>query len=116
MTVPEARLVAGATTKELWWKPLDDGKVALVTHDGSARCPCLDADQRCTVYAVRPYNCRRFVCLRDAGEALEPGGPLGCRNAERRVRSDRQWMRFYRTHQRRAQVWGRAHGWTDDVR
>lgn len=112
MTPEEASLLARPGVQFVPW---DGGKVALVTPDGSARCPFLGADQRCTVYAVRPYNCRRFACLRKPGEVLEPGGPLGCKNAERAVMTNREARRFMVVYQRKAQRWARTHGWTDDA-
>lgn len=67
----------------------------------------------CTVYDVRPYNCRRFICLRPdpVAEPLETGGPLGCYNASERVLANRQARRFYQLHQRKAQRWADSHGW-----
>jgi Fe-S-cluster containining protein len=114
MTHAEADLVRAATDRPLAWVPHPSGKVGLVNPDGTDCCPCLGADGRCTIYAVRPYPCRAFACLRDPGEPLEPGGPLGCANAARRL-TDRASRRFLTLYQRRAQVWGRAHGWTDDA-
>jgi Fe-S-cluster containining protein len=114
MTHAEADLVRAATTRELLWTAVPDGKVGLLNPDGSTCCPLLGTDGLCTVYAARPYNCRRFACLRGPGETLEPGGPLGCRNAERRL-TDRSSRRQLIQIQRKAQVWGRKHGWSDDV-
>ena len=114
MTVDEARVLQAATPLELRWQLRFDGKVSLTREDASRACPLLGDDKRCTVYAVRPYNCRRFACLREAGEVLEPGGPVGCRNAERRL-GDRAARRQLIQIQRKAQVWGRKHGWTDDA-
>lgn len=114
MTHVEADLVRAATTLELWWTEAPGGKVGLLNPDGSTACPLLGANGLCTIYAARPYNCRRFACLRAPGEALEAGGPLGCRNAERRL-SDRDARRQLIQIQRKAQVWGRKHGWMDDA-
>jgi Fe-S-cluster containining protein len=114
MTPAEARLLADATTTELHWILGPGDKVSLVRADTETRCPLLGANGRCTVYASRPYNCRRFACLRAPGEAFEVGGPLGCQNAARRL-SDRASRRQLIQIQRKAQVWGRKHGWSDDV-
>ena len=79
-------------------------------------CPMLtrelDGTATCTVHAVRPMNCRRFVCLREAGEPFRAGGPLGCLNTSERIEENRHALAFYQSNQRRAQQWGRAHGWT----
>jgi Fe-S-cluster containining protein len=114
MTPAEARGLVAATSTELHWRIGPGDKVSLVRTDTDATCPLLGPDRRCTVYAARPYNCRRFACLRDQGEALVPGGPLGCQNAERRM-GDRQARRQVIQIQRKAQVWARKHGWTDDA-
>lgn len=67
----------------------------------------------CTIYEHRPYNCRRFICLRPDpdDEPLETGGPLGCFNASERILLNRDARRFYAHHQRKAQRWADAHGW-----
>jgi len=75
-------------------------------------CPLIDTDGRCTVYAVRPYNCRRFVCLRNPDEPWISGANGSCVNLDRRLASSYQAVAFYRTNQRVAQrEWGDAHGW-----
>jgi Fe-S-cluster containining protein len=111
MTRHEARLVIEAADKELHWSIVDADKVALVSPTGEARCPLLGADRRCTVYAVRPYRCRVFACLRQPGEPLEPGGPMGCANARRAI-TDRATRRWYATYERKAQQWALKHGWS----
>ena len=115
MTHAEADIVRAATTRDLLWTVAPTGKVGLLNPDGSPCCPLLGANGLCTIYAARPTNCRRFMCLREPGETLEPGGPMGCKNAERKVFGDRQLMRFYKLNQRRVMAkWGLKHGWVDD--
>lgn len=75
-------------------------------------CPYLGADKRCTVYEVRPYQCRRFMCLREPGEPFLTGGPMGCLNLSVRVQESRQARRDYARNQRKAQRWAVKHGWT----
>ena len=80
-------------------------------------CPMLarelDGTPTCTVYDVRPYQCRRFMCLREEGEPFRAGGPMGCRNLSDRLETNRHALAFYGSHQRRAQKsWADAHGWT----
>lgn len=120
MTKEEAGLLKGAVDPAQWatllWKPVEDGFVALM----AAPCPLLGADNRCTVHAVRPYNCRRFACLRVEGEAFEPEpldlarGRFGCANLSDRVRDSRDARRFYAKIQRKAQRWAMSHGWTNE--
>jgi hypothetical protein len=40
------------------------------------RCPLLSADDRCTVYAVRPLGCRTFFCERGDGPGRYPRNAL----------------------------------------
>lgn len=78
-------------------------------------CPLLTPEGLCSVHEVRPYNCRRFACLRPdpANEPFEPNhGKYGCRNVDDRI-DDRQTRRFMEKMQRRAQRWAREHGWKD---
>jgi len=67
-------------------------------------CPLYDAEARiCTVYTVRPYNCRRFACQRtDYGQQAYDQGPT--------TREDRRQLVMI---QRKAQRWGRSYGWSD---
>ena len=116
MSHQEADLVVANTTRPLAWVPHPNaGLVGLVHPEGRPQCPLLGDDGLCTIHAVRPYNCRRFLCLRDPGEPLQPGGPLGCRNTETRVIQVRGARRFYEKNQRRAQRWARDHGWPEDA-
>ena len=73
----------------------------------------LDGLATCTVHEIRPYNCRRFLCLRDEGEPYRSGGPMGCKNLSERIDRNVHAMEFYRTHQRYAQRdWADSHGWS----
>lgn len=88
-------------------------------------CPLLGWEGKkavCTVWAVRPYNCRRFGCFRP-NPAEEPyeaepldlsRSRLGCANLSDRL-TDRQVRREYVKMQRHAQRWANKHGWTPDV-
>jgi len=82
----------------------------------AAPCPFL-ADNLCTVHAVRPYNCRRFMCGRvDVhSESFESGGPLGCFNLSDRINTSLRWMNWYQSRERAAQKeWAKDHGWGKD--
>ena len=85
-------------------------------------CPLLtrDADgaASCSVYAVRPYVCRRFMCGRPdpAREPFEAGGPLGCVNLTDRLEQSLRFYEHYRTTQRHAQrEWAAPHGWQKEM-
>jgi Fe-S-cluster containining protein len=85
--------------------------VALHAHP----CPLYDAETKaCTVYDIRPYNCRRFACLRPHPDR-EPwlSDPLSgaCVNRDDRLRRSRIARRLLRVIQEKAQPWARAHGW-----
>jgi Fe-S-cluster containining protein len=56
-------------------------------------CPCYDPAVGCTVYDIRPYNCRRYASLK---------GYTGSARDGQRVR-----VLF----QRKAQRWADRHGW-----
>jgi len=81
-------------------------------------CPLLATDAKglavCTVYDVRPYNCRRFGCYRPhpATEPFEQGLAGECLNLIDRIRHSRAVRRAYAHTQRRAQRWADRHGWT----
>lgn len=71
-------------------------------------CP-LFVFKTCLVYEHRPYNCRRFGCMRPDPKT-EPfekdGGNLLKRvNTSKAARKLAIWM------QKRAQAWARTHGW-----
>lgn len=66
-------------------------------------CPLYDAQgHTCTVYEVRPYNCRRFACMRTDYTQPYTVGP--------QTRQDRRQLVVI---QRHAQRWARSHGWDD---
>ena len=91
------------------------GFVALKAHP----CPLLAYDKGlavCTVYPVRPYNCRRWGCFRPdpRTEPLEPdAGFLGAACVRERFEQSREVRRALELMQRKAKRWGRNHGWTD---
>jgi Fe-S-cluster containining protein len=84
-------------------------------------CPFLEGRNQCLVHPVRPYNCRRFGCLRPDVEA-EPlvmaplsrflkFGSIGCSNLRERLVQSRIARRAYALLQRKGQRWALAHGW-----
>ncbi len=107
MTTREgALLMATAPTVPVAFRKMQDGFVALKAQP----CPFY-ADHRCTVYEVRPYNCRRFGCMRPDVHA-EPFDVEGS-NLRDRVQTSRVAWRLAKKMQRQAQPWARKMGWTD---
>ncbi len=107
MTKQEAAAIvhAAPNTVALNFRDAGGGFVALQAKP----CP-LHIFNRCLVYAVRPYNCRRFGCLRPDVQA-EPFEMDGG-NLMARVRVSRVARRMAERMQRKAQVWGRKMGWS----
>lgn len=68
----------------------------------------------CTVYAHRPYNCRRYICLRPDVRA-EPFDPTGA-NLMDRVKTNRKARRMAEQAQRKARRWADQHGWAHAAR
>lgn len=88
-------------------------------------CPLLDRDGKgrpvCSVYHARPFNCRRFACLRPDPKTeplrLAPLSPVlrygnvGCSNVRERLLQSRVARRLYEVIQRHSKRWGLSHGW-----
>jgi Fe-S-cluster containining protein len=74
----------------------------------------LDGRSSCRVYSHRPYNCRRFQCLRPDVKT-EPFIPdqseFGCANTSQRLKKSRVARRMFALLQRKAMKWARNHGW-----
>lgn len=103
------------------WRP---GFVALIAHP----CPLhefIDGRSTCLVHPVRPYNCRRFACLRPDPHTeplqLTPLSPVlryglvGCANTRKRLIQSRAARRLFDTIQRRAKRWAITHGWKENA-
>lgn len=115
MTKQEAAVLVHHAPKEIvmHFRPIDETFVALK----AGPCP-LYAFQTCLVYDYRPYNCRRFACMRPdpTSEPWEAGGPLGNRNLGDRVLPQspgysRAARRLYERIQRKAMGWAHKYGW-----
>lgn len=99
--------------------------VALQPIAGTKQCPLLafeDGAATCTVYDIRPLNCRRFWCGRPdpAREPFETDdrwcAVMGCKNLTDRVLASRPFRREMAQRQRKAmRTWGHTHGWRDDL-
>lgn len=104
------------------WRWTEDPQDARLVWLTAGPCPLLGTDltgaPTCTVYAVRPYVCRRFMCGRPdvTTEPFEPGGPLGCHNLTDRLEQSLTFHEHYRTRQRHAQrEWADTHGWSREM-
>lgn len=92
------------------WREVNDQFVALKAQP----CPFFIFGD-CLVYEVRPYNCRRFACLRPDPK-LEPwedgDGPTKCKNTDDRIATSRIALRMMKLFQRKAQRWALKYGWS----
>lgn len=112
MTTAEKAGIVAATTKRLTWM-VKDGWAALQ----AAPCPLLERDADglavCSVYDVRPYNCRRFACGRVSPEreAFEMTPDGVCLNMADRFAQSKPFRSWAKRLQRQAHAWADAHGW-----
>lgn len=106
MTKEEASILVLHAPKEITmhFRPVDDIFVALK----AGPCP-LYAFKSCLVYAYRPYNCRRFACMRPDPKS-EPFEVSGA-NLMDRVKTSRVARRLASEIQRKAKRWADKHGW-----
>jgi len=78
--------------------------VRLLAHP----CPLFEQTSRtCTVYAVRPFNCRRFAC----GRRDVTAEPFVDVMIPDRARTDRAFRRQLQLIERRGRQWAQTHGW-----
>lgn len=110
MSREEAAALVHAAPKEivLHFRDAGDNFVALKAKP----CP-LFVFNGCLVYESRPYNCRRFACMRPdpKKEKLELSGSLGCVNLEARVIHSKSAQRLAQKIQNKAMSWAYSHGW-----
>jgi len=111
MTKQEAaHLVARApTTITLQFRPVEKDSRMVAMKAGP--CP-LFIFHSCIVYEHRPYNCRRFICMRPDVKA-EPLEEDGWKNHMDRVNTNRTMRRLAIRNQKKAQRWGNKMGWSD---
>lgn len=109
MLAISSALRLGGYSIETEWRQVNEQMMALKAHP----CPFFSL-KTCIIYESRPYNCRRFGCMRPdpQSEPLEMGGDMGCKNLEDRVMTSRPARRLAQKIQRKAQRWAREHGWT----
>lgn len=111
MTKEEAAVLVHHAPKEihLQFRPDSDPRFVALK---AAPCP-LFVFQTCLVYAHRPFNCRRFSCMRpNPKEEPWEFTPEGdCKNFWDRVTTSRTARRMAQLIQRKAQKWAVRHGW-----
>lgn len=106
MTKEEASVLVmhAPSTITLHFRPADEGFVAMKAQP----CP-LYIFHTCMVYEHRPYNCRRFGCMRPDThkEPFEADGS----NMRDRTETNRTARRMGIQMQKKALKWAKAHGW-----
>lgn len=111
MTTQEAALLVHKAPAEIkmQFRPVSEGFVAMK----AGPCP-LFVFNGCLVYSDRPYNCRRFACMRPdpKAEPWETDSEFGCKNFTDRFKASREVRRLAVKIQRKAQRWALSHGWT----
>lgn len=103
----EAQAALGFAFRALSWR---HNPGVNFTELVASPCPFVTDDNKCNVYEHRPYNCRRFGCMRP-DNAVEPFDEkmFGLRLQVL------PWARdIYAKMQAAAQPWALAHGWKDE--
>lgn len=110
MTKEEAAVIVHAAPEGIvmHFRPTDrEGFVALKAKP----CP-LFVFNGCLVYHSRPYNCRRFACMRpDPKTEKFEESEDGCLNFEARIANSRSARRLAARIQNKAKSWALKHGW-----
>ena len=119
MTTAERAELEAASGRPMTFAPADrDGFVVLLPLTGTAQCPLLGDTGDCTVYAVRPYNCRRWGCFRPTTDepflvSVRPHPDTG-QLMPVRLWTEKPVARQLARMQRHAQPWALAHGWVPE--
>lgn len=111
MTKQEAAVLVhhAPPTIQLQMRPVDEKFVAMK----AGPCP-LYAFQSCLVYEHRPYNCRRFACMRPDPFTEPFDGRLSAEGSiMRRAVQSRAIRRLLVRIQRESQRWAVKYGWTN---
>lgn len=124
--VLQARADATLTLGELQriqWHPHENPQFTQLV---AKPCPFLREKNVCLMHEVRPFNCRRFGCLRPdpVREPYETAplspylqyGTVGCSNLRERLVHSKPARRIYAKLQQRGYRWAYAHGWKGDER
>jgi hypothetical protein len=118
MTHAERAELERATDRPLTFRDGPAGFVELLPAPGTDACPLLADAGACTVYAVRPYNCRRWGCFRPT--TTEPFAMAVVRHPATgqlvpfRQFTDKPVARQLARMQHHAQPWALAHGWVPE--
>jgi Fe-S-cluster containining protein len=105
MTWAERREIEAVTDRPLRWTAgARPATTMLLAHP----CPLLGGDNRCTVYEVRPFSCRRWMCGRDDRAQIVEDAPVPMR-----VRRSAELTADYAAMQAEAHPWALAHGWRE---
>ncbi len=112
MTYAERRELEAAAKQGLASRKLEFryNKVIGMTDMVTGPCSFVTDDNKCNAYDVRPYSCRRFMCMRPDVSAE----PLTDRMTDLRLRVLPLAREMYRENQAQAQPWALAHGWKAD--
>ena len=109
MTRAERAAIEAATTRRLRWDLHSNRSLTILI---GKPCPLLDVDADgkavCTVYDVRPYNCRRFGCYR-SDVTTQPFSE----NIPLQFFKNPLLANVYARNQADARQWAQAHGWKE---
>ena len=104
MTWQERReLEAVAGTRRLEWRAAERPSLTALK---ARPCPFYSSQDGCTVYAVRPYQCRRWMCGRTRLTEIIEDRPVPLR-----VLRSPELTADFKQLQDEAQPWALAHGW-----
>ena len=105
MTWAERReLEAVRGTRRLEWRAGNRPSLTLLV---ARPCPFYSKKDGCTVYDVRPYNCRRWMCGRTSTEQIAEATA----QIPVRVLRSPELVADYRRLQDDSREWAVAHGW-----
>jgi hypothetical protein len=119
MTHAERAAIEQASARALRWR--DSATPGFVELVGDPACPLLGADGGCTVYAARPFNCRRWGCFRPTTDeplalAVMPNPDAPAETLPVRLLTSRPVARQWRRMTEAAMPWALAHGWVPPAR
>lgn len=117
MTKQEAAHLVAVAPPEIYleFRPSPNPAEANFVLMKAGPCP-LFVFNGCLVYKDRPYNCRRFACMRPdpKTEVFELDSQGRCVNMWDRFKTSRQARRMLVHIQAKAQRWARKWGWEVD--
>lgn len=113
MTYAERRLLEEAGRSGMAFRPLQwrYNEGTGFTDLSAKPCPFVTPENRCNVYDIRPYNCRRFGCMRPDVKTE----PFAASTLTKRLIESSSARSQYQVMQAEAQEWAVAHGWKDET-